>query len=547
MRKHKKYSEVITNDAKWKAYHNKSIRKIRADLEYMAPELLHLFPEPKIDMAAWPNIKKSKESDNMNKNMSIVRGAAKEARQYGSLAPPSHPTAEITSDEAVGESYEVQSSEKETINELLENCSFSRDAQILSIRHTDYRILCYFLGVESPKDVKKATFKEVATIGMLVMETLPAFMESKGYLNVGQLNFDNEGNLVPCGTHSWTLNGAETAFINKGFLYFENPETDEKLVFHAYYDEDSGTGLICSYHQSEQVAKDILAELNNYAKSHNCLKGTKIGDINMFNGTLKEIESLPSHTWENYYYDEEVKDLFELEVFGFLNNVGDYNEVGITKRGVMLYGRPGTGKTTIGHIVCNCAKDHTVIWITPDQIRNNQANSISILYKLADYVTPAIVILEDLDLFAEDREGVTDSLRLGSLMNILDGVNSIKNSVTIATTNRISLIEQALSNRPGRFDRKVKIDALNDELRCKMFRNRLKDFEMEDGVFDKIIKKSVKWSGAEAQELVNTINLYFIKHKITNKTLNDEIVEAVFDMMTNFGAISNSKSMSLAN
>ena len=153
--------------------------------------------------------------------------------------------------------------------------------------------------------------------------------------------------------------------------------------------------------------------------------------------------------------------------------------------------------------------------------------------------------MEDLDLFAEDREGVTDSLRLGALMNILDGVNSIKNSVTVATTNRIKLIEQALSNRPGRFDRKVKIDALSDELRTKMYKNRLKMFEISDDVMQTIISKSAEWSGAEIQELINTINLYFIKHRIDTKVITNEIADAVFEMMNNFGAIKSNKVISI--
>lgn len=418
--------------------------------------------------------------------------------------------------------------------DVLKNCSFPKDAQILAIPHIDYRVLCYFLGVPNPSDVKKSFHKDVTLISFLMMESLPKFMESKGYTKVGELNFDNDGNMVPCGTQTWTIHGEEISFINKGFLYFENKATNDKMVYGTFHDVDHGVGLISAHHTDIAITKKMIAELDEFTKIHNCLSGTKIRDVDMIEGRFSEVNSSPRYTWDNYYFDQSVIDLFDLEVFGFLKNVESYNQVGITKRGIMLHGRPGTGKTTVGHIICNSIAE-TVIWITPEEVKNNSSRSIFLLYRLADYVTPAVVILEDLDLFAEDREGVTDSLRLGSLMNILDGVNSIKNAVTVATTNRITLIEAALSNRPGRFDRKVLIDSLDDTLRTRMFKDRLTDFEVSDDVMNNIIRHTKSWSGAEIQEFVNTINLYFIRHKeIEGKKITNDIVDDVMDIMHQF-------------
>jgi len=62
-------------------------------------------------------------------------------------------------------------------------------------------------------------------------------------------------------------------------------------------------------------------------------------------------------------------------------------------------------------------------------------------------VAPTILFLEDLDLFGGDRES-HGWLGLGELMNQLDGASDNEDIITIASTNRIDVVEKALRNRP---------------------------------------------------------------------------------------------------
>ncbi len=222
-----------------------------------------------------------------------------------------------------------------------------------------------------------------------------------------------------------------------------------------------------------------------------------------------------------------VHDTFDLEV---LNDEHKYYANGIVSH--------NTGKTTIGNIICNMIPDHTVIWITPEILAENMHrafNSIKSLYKLADFVSPCVIILEDLDLFGNDRDKGGDILSLGALMNVLDGVNSIKNAVTIGTTNRLSSIESALKNRPGRFDRVIEIPALPKELRKKMFRDRLKGWTVEKGALDYIVENTNKWTGAEAQEFINSLNLKHIGSNKKKKKVTIVWAEEIIKTMNKFG------------
>jgi hypothetical protein len=196
-----------------------------------------------------------------------------------------------------------------------------------------------------------------------------------------------------------------------------------------------------------------------------------------------------------------------------------------------------TGKTTIGHIICSYSEGYTVIWITPETIIENQfraMTSMKLLYKLADYLSPCVVIIEDLDLIGRDREEGGD-IALGSLMNILDGVNSITNSITVGTTNRLQVIEKALRNRPGRFDRVVEIPPMEEELREKMFSARLVDWGVEEGLIEHLVGSTDGWTPAEVQEFINGAHLKHINSGAGVKYLTKKWADEIIEMMQKFG------------
>ena len=282
-------------------------------------------------------------------------------------------------------------------------------------------------------------------------------------------------------------------------------------------------------------SKNLISELELYTKENNCIRGTKLRDVDMIHAKFEEVTGLEGYSFEKYYYQQYIRDIFDMEVFGFLDNIEEYNSLGIDKRGVMTYGPPGTGKTTLGKIICNKAGDKTVIWVTPDLIAENtqSKHAIKLLYMLADFVSPSALLLEDIDLWANDRDDMGDTLRLGALMNILDGVNSIKNCVTIAMTNRIELIEKALRNRPGRFDVIVEIPALIKVLRERMLKDRLFNIQVDDDVIPYVLQESEGWTGAYVQHFVHTANMYFVYHKVP-KHLTLDVAKNVLGTIKKF-------------
>ena len=118
------------------------------------------------------------------------------------------------------------------------------------------------------------------------------------------------------------------------------------------------------------------------------------------------------------------------------------------KRGVLLHGAPGTGKThTVGYLLGQLP-EATVIVISGRALeRIREACSV------ARSLQPSVIVVEDVDLIAEQREARPgEHPLLFQLLNEMDGLNSGADVTFLLTTNRADLLEPALANRPGRVD-----------------------------------------------------------------------------------------------
>lgn len=123
------------------------------------------------------------------------------------------------------------------------------------------------------------------------------------------------------------------------------------------------------------------------------------------------------------------------------------------KRGVLLYGPPGTGKTHMVRYLLSRSKGTTAILLS--------AGSLSLVAeaaRMARALQPAIVVLEDCDLVAEDRGfGMGSQPLLFELLEAMDGLDADADVAFVLTTNRVETLERALAQRPGRVDLAVEI------------------------------------------------------------------------------------------
>lgn len=124
------------------------------------------------------------------------------------------------------------------------------------------------------------------------------------------------------------------------------------------------------------------------------------------------------------------------------------------KRGILLYGKPGNGKTTLVKSIAGSVKAPVAYWQITE---NTGSESIQEAFEAAAKMAPMILVIEDIDAMPQRARSY--------FLNILDGATSKEGIFLIGTTNYPEQIDPALMNRAGRFDRAYEIKLPDLELR----------------------------------------------------------------------------------
>lgn len=186
----------------------------------------------------------------------------------------------------------------------------------------------------------------------------------------------------------------------------------------------------------------------------------------LFNKTTKEINEFTKR--------EEI----------YVNMKSDY------KRGILLYGPPGNGKTSFIKYFLYHRKD--TLSIICDAKNEEQLDFINRIICRRDIKNMLkIIVMEDID-------GINPNCR-SKILNFLDGIIPVHKTIFIATTNFPHHLDPALMNRPSRFDSVVYIDEPDRNSREKL----LKRFfpKMKKDELEKCVQESNELSGAYFKEI----------------------------------------------
>ncbi|MDA3779452.1 MAG: ATP-binding protein [Bacteroidales bacterium] len=196
------------------------------------------------------------------------------------------------------------------------------------------------------------------------------------------------------------------------------------------------------------------------------------------------------------------------------------------KRGILLFGEPGCGKTSItAQLSKIIIKMNGVVFsINNRRMLNNYADAIPKLLKRIQPDVPVLALIEDLDGLLRDSEVET------LLLNILDGLYQTNNVVFMGNTNYPENLKDRILNRPSRFDKRYYIGPPNAAVRKYYFENKITADDLSKINLNELVEKSEGLTLAHLGEMIKGIFIF-------NKNI-DVVVNELKDMK-NF--ISSSK------
>lgn len=331
----------------------------------------------------------------------------------------------------------------------------------------------------------------------------------------------------------WLLKSNETkavVLLSQVFSFNEPP----KVRFDVAAENTSG---------GSSFTRKFFKTLENAVKQAQSYRGkilsleTQEGYTGESNGIT--VHSLPAVERTEVILPQRTLELLERNVLRFVDQRAHLGGLGqSTKKGVLFYGPPGNGKTHTIRYLISQLKGHTTLIISAEQMAH-----LTEYMALARLLQPTVVILEDVDLIAREREQSDSPCQeslLNKLLNEMDGLKEDTETIFVLTTNRPEQLEEALASRPGRVDQVIEFPYPNATGREKLVKLYSQSVEVSDEIVNAIVNRTNGVSAAFIKELMRrALQFHLAEHQDTIVELTD--VENALDEMVVGGGRLNAK------
>ncbi len=266
--------------------------------------------------------------------------------------------------------------------------------------------------------------------------------------------------------------------------------------------------------KAHDVLDLILAEASRRSVYRGNVLSLEQSDEHDADGYQIRFHDLPSASREEIILPPNVLSLVDRNLVSVFRHTDALQRAGFGARhGVLFYGPPGTGKSLVVRHICRAIPDLTVILLT-----GRQQQLIRESCRMARLLSPCLVVLEDVDLIATDRQQSRDTTLLHDLMDEMDGLSPKAEVVFLLTTNRPEVLEKALTARPGRIDQAVLFPLPDAETRERLLRHFGRHVGLSDADVSDIVEQTDGASPAFLQELVRRATLLALESRSSKES-----------------------------
>ncbi len=235
--------------------------------------------------------------------------------------------------------------------------------------------------------------------------------------------------------------------------------------------------------------------------------------------------------------DEEKQEM--IEIVQFLKEPEKFTKMGAkVPKGVLLYGKPGTGKTLIAKAIAGEAGVPFISMSGSEFIEmfaGLGASRVRKLFEKARKVAPCIVFIDEIDAIGSRRSSGNgaeseNNQTLNQLLVEMDGFDTNETIIVLAATNRPEMLDKALL-RPGRFDRQITINVPDKRGREEILKIHSKGKNFAENVKLKTIAEDT--AGLTGAELANILNEAAILATVNeHEVIEQEDIEEAFKKVT---------------
>ena len=235
--------------------------------------------------------------------------------------------------------------------------------------------------------------------------------------------------------------------------------------------------------------------------------------------------------------DEEKQEM--IEIVQFLKQPKKFTEMGAkVPRGVLLFGKPGTGKTLIAKAIAGEANVPFISMSGSEFIEmfaGLGASRVRKLFEKARKIAPCIVFIDEIDAIGSRRTSnsgaeTENNQTLNQLLVEMDGFDTDEGIIVLAATNRPEMLDTALL-RPGRFDRQITINVPDKRGREEILKIHSKNKKLAENVSLKGIAEDT--AGLTGAELANILNEAAIIATINeHEFITNEDIDEAFKKVT---------------